>query len=62
MPLSTGAERASGRERPDFAAGRDYAVIHRSRYGMPQAHDESFLIFFLSQDRKHILHTDWLVP
>ncbi len=32
--------------------------IHGSRYGMPQAPDESFLIFFLSQDRKHILHTE----
>jgi RNA polymerase sigma-70 factor (ECF subfamily) len=32
--------------------------IHGSRYGMPQAPDESFLIFFLSQDRKTILHTE----
>src|SRR5262245_44401152 len=32
--------------------------IHGSRYGMPQAPDESFLIFFLSQDRKRILHTE----
>ena len=34
--------------------------IHGSRYGMPQAPDESFLVFFLSQDRKHILHTEML--
>jgi hypothetical protein len=32
--------------------------IHGARYGMPQAPDESFLIFFLSQDRKRILHTE----
>jgi hypothetical protein len=32
--------------------------IHGSRYGMPEAPDESFLIFFLSQDRKSILHTE----
>src|SRR3954453_5010283 len=32
--------------------------IHGSRYGTPQAPDESFLIFFLSQDKKHILHTE----
>jgi len=32
--------------------------IHGSRYGMPHAPDESFLIFFLNQDRKSILHTE----
>ncbi|MFO0890625.1 MAG: hypothetical protein U0790_15960 [Isosphaeraceae bacterium] len=32
--------------------------IHGSRYGVPQAPDESFLIYFLSQDRKQILHTE----
>src|SRR5271157_1752383 len=47
----------------EFALPRDSGRIgrmriHGSRYGMPQAPDESFLIFFLSQDRKHILHTE----
>ncbi len=32
--------------------------IHGSRYGMPQAPDEDFLIYFLDEDRKHVLHTE----
>jgi RNA polymerase sigma-70 factor (ECF subfamily) len=32
--------------------------IHGSRYGQPQAPKESFLIYFLSKDRKRILHTE----
>jgi hypothetical protein len=32
--------------------------IHGSRYGMPQPPDESFLIYFLTEDRKRILHTE----
>ena len=32
--------------------------IHGSRYGTPQAPDESFLIYFLDQDGKRILHTE----
>ncbi len=32
--------------------------IHGSRYGLPQAPKESFLIYFLSKDRKRILHTE----
>jgi RNA polymerase sigma-70 factor (ECF subfamily) len=31
--------------------------IHGSRYGLPEAPDESFLIFFLDADAKHIVHT-----
>jgi RNA polymerase sigma-70 factor (ECF subfamily) len=32
--------------------------IHGSRYGMPQPPEESFLIYFLTEDRKRILHTE----
>jgi RNA polymerase sigma factor (sigma-70 family) len=32
--------------------------IHGSRYGQPQAPKESFLIYFLTKDRKRILHTE----
>jgi hypothetical protein len=32
--------------------------IHGSRYGTPQAPNESFLIFFLDRDGKRILHTE----
>jgi len=32
--------------------------IHGSRYGTPQAPNESFLIYFLDQDGKRILHTE----
>jgi hypothetical protein len=32
--------------------------IHGSRYGLPEAPDESFLIFFLNADRTRILHTE----
>jgi|SRR5271157_1072445 len=32
--------------------------IHGSRYGTPQAPNESFLIFFLDHDGKRILHTE----
>jgi hypothetical protein len=32
--------------------------IHGSRYGAPQPPRESFLIYFLSQDQKRILHTE----
>jgi RNA polymerase sigma-70 factor (ECF subfamily) len=32
--------------------------VHGSRYGNPQPPDESFLIYFLSEDRKRILHTE----
>ncbi len=32
--------------------------LHASRYGNPEAPDESFLIYFLDEDRRHILHTE----
>jgi RNA polymerase sigma-70 factor (ECF subfamily) len=32
--------------------------IHGSRYGLPDPPDESFLIYFLTEDRKRILHTE----
>ena len=32
--------------------------VHGSRYGNPQPPDESFLIYFLTEDRKRILHTE----
>jgi hypothetical protein len=32
--------------------------IHGSRYGTPQAPDESFLIYFLDADRKRIVRTE----
>jgi len=32
--------------------------IHGSRYGLPEPPDESFLIYFLTEDRKRILHTE----
>ena len=32
--------------------------IHGSRYGQPQPPRESFLIYFMSKDRKRILHTE----
>jgi len=32
--------------------------IHGSRYGTPQPPEESFLIYFLTEDRKRILHTE----
>ena len=32
--------------------------FHGSRYGRPQPPDESFLIYFLSDDLKHIVHTE----
>jgi RNA polymerase sigma factor (sigma-70 family) len=32
--------------------------IHGSRYGLPDPPDESFLIYFLAEDRKRILHTE----
>jgi RNA polymerase sigma factor (sigma-70 family) len=32
--------------------------IHGSRYGQPQAPKQSFLIYFLTKDRKRILHTE----
>jgi RNA polymerase sigma factor (sigma-70 family) len=32
--------------------------IHGSRYGTPQPPQESFLIYFLTEDRKRILHTE----
>ena len=32
--------------------------IHGSRYGLPQAPKESFLIYFLNADRTRILHTE----
>ncbi len=32
--------------------------LHGSRYGRPQPPDESFLIYFLSDDLKRILHTE----
>jgi len=35
--------------------------IHGSRYGLPKAPDESFLVYILSGDRKRVLHTE-LVP
>ena len=35
--------------------------IHGSRYGLPKAPDESFLVYVLSGDRKRVLHTE-LVP
>ena len=68
--LKYGDGRADGKqslggsgEMIEFGPPRDFGriaglKIHGSRYGMPQAPEESFLIFFLSQDRKHILHTE----
>jgi len=35
--------------------------IHGSRYGLPKAPDESFLVYVLSGDQKQVLHTE-LVP
>lgn len=32
--------------------------IHGSRYGVPQAPAESFLIYFMSPDLKRVLHTE----
>ncbi len=32
--------------------------IHGSRYGNPEPPDESFLIYFLTEDRQRILHTE----
>lgn len=32
--------------------------IHGSRYGLPDPPDESFLIYFLSDDRNRVLHTE----
>ena len=32
--------------------------IHGARYGVPQPPDESFLIYFLTEDKKRILHTE----
>jgi RNA polymerase sigma factor (sigma-70 family) len=32
--------------------------VHGSRYGNPEPPDESFLIYFLTEDRKRILHTE----
>ena len=32
--------------------------IHGSRYGLPEPPDESFLIYFLTEDRLRILHTE----
>jgi RNA polymerase sigma-70 factor (ECF subfamily) len=32
--------------------------IHGSRYGLPEPPDESFLIYFLTEDRKRIIHTE----
>ena len=32
--------------------------IHGSRYGQPDPPDESFLIYFLTEDRKRVLHTE----
>ena len=32
--------------------------IHGSRYGQPQPPKESFLIYFMNNDRKRILHTE----
>jgi RNA polymerase sigma-70 factor (ECF subfamily) len=32
--------------------------IHGSRYGTPEAPDESFLIYFLSEDMSEIVHTE----
>jgi hypothetical protein len=32
--------------------------IHGARYGMSEAPEESFLIYFLTEDRKRILHTE----
>ena len=41
------------------AAARVAALrIHGSRYGMEDPPDESFLIYFLSEDRDRILHTE----
>ena len=54
---------AGSGEMIEFTPPRDFGKIdgvriHGSRYGLPQAPDERFLIFFLSQDRKKILHTE----
>ncbi len=35
--------------------------IHGSRYGVPKAPDESFVVYVLSGDQKRVLHTE-LVP
>ena len=32
--------------------------VHGSRYGLPESPDESFLIYFLTEDRKRIIHTE----
>ena len=32
--------------------------VHGSRYGLPESPDESFLIYFLAEDRKRIIHTE----
>ena len=46
----------------EFTAPADSKVaglrIHGSRYGSPRPPDEEFLIYFLSPDRRRILHTE----
>ncbi len=43
---------------PDGASKVLGVKIHGSRYGLPQAPKESFLIYFLNLDRTRILHTE----
>jgi RNA polymerase sigma factor (sigma-70 family) len=43
---------------PDGASKVLGVKIHGSRYGLPQAPKESFLIYFLNKDRTRILHTE----
>ena len=45
-------------EMPDGNSKVVGVKIHGSRYGQSQAPKESFLIYFLSKDRKRILHTE----
>ena len=43
---------------PDVASKVSGIRIHGSRYGMPEAPKESFLIYFLNHDLSEVLHGD----